>query len=152
MSVEVENRLKTTRCCRECSRTEGLATATTLEHSAGLAELMLGLPRNTGKVFAVCDPTRKTCMELHRADPTDESHVCRFAHGPRKKKPKPKPKPASAPRQTPQPAAASEGPAGGRRQQTQGAAFDPIRRGSTRRRDDGSEAGSEAGEEEEDEL
>jgi len=91
-------------------------------------------------------------MELHRADPTDESHVCRFAHGPRKKKPKPKPKPASAPRQTPQPAAASEGPAGGWRQQTQGAAFDPIRRGSTRRRDDGSEAGSEAGEEEEDEL
>ena len=32
------------------TRTEGLATATTPEHSAGLAELMLGLPRNTGKV------------------------------------------------------------------------------------------------------
>ena len=30
------------------TRTEGLATATTSEHSAGLAELMLGLPRNTG--------------------------------------------------------------------------------------------------------
>ena len=67
------------------TRTEGLATATTPEHSAGLAELMLGLPRNTGKVFAVCDP-KKNCLELHWADPTDESHVCRFAHGPRKKK------------------------------------------------------------------
>ena len=31
------------------TRTEGLATATTPEHSAGLAELMLGLPRNTGR-------------------------------------------------------------------------------------------------------
>ena len=30
--------------------------------------------------------------------------------------------------------------------------FDPVRRGSTRRRNDGSEEGSEAGEEEEDEL
>lgn len=41
------------------TRTEGLATATTPEHSAGLAELMLGLPRNTGKVFFYFDPVRR---------------------------------------------------------------------------------------------
>ena len=91
----------------------------------------------------VCDPKKRNCMEQHVADPTDTSHTYRFAHGPRPKK-KAKAKTPSAPRQTPQPEAAGQGPAAGVRQQTQGAAFDSVHRGTTRRRDDGSEEGSEA--------
>ena len=82
-------------------------------------------------------------MALHVADPTNETHTYRFAHGPHSKKAKAA-APASAPRPTPQPAAArGGGPAVGPRQQTQGAAFDSFAK-RTRRRDDGSEPGSSA--------
>jgi hypothetical protein len=40
----------------------------------------------TGKAFCVCDPEKRNCLEQHRADPEDESHTHRFAHGPRTKK------------------------------------------------------------------
>tara|TARA_B110001469_G_scaffold90963_1_gene86403 strand:+ start:46 stop:366 length:321 start_codon:yes stop_codon:yes gene_type:complete len=98
-------------------------------------------------VFAVCDPSKRNCLEQHVADPKNERWRCRHVYGPRPKKAK-KPAPASTPRQqpqpTPQPAATGGHPNVGPRQKSQAAAFDSFGK-RTRCRANGSEKGSSAG-------
>ena len=70
-----------------------------------------------GKLFAVCNGTKRNCMEQHRSCPKDKAHTHRFAHGPqgpRRKKatpPAPRTPAAGAKRAAPAPAAAAGAPA-----------------------------------------
>ena len=108
-----------------------------------------------GKIFAICDPKKRKCYEMHVAAPESDQHSYRYAHGRRKKKPRttgpkvgrpPAPRSASAANSTP--AAPTPGP---RQQQGASSAWDERRYGGkARRRSSGEERGSSAEDDDDD--
>ena len=104
-----------------------------------------------GKIFALCDPSKRECMMQHVAEPSSDEHKFRFAHGRQKKKAKTGP-PVGRPvgsrststsrAPTPTPNATVPGP---RQQQGASAAWDQQQfRSNVRRRSSGAERGSSA--------
>ena len=120
---------KTTRCCALCSSKRVGARRALPLPSLGCS------PRHTrvlvaGKIFAVCNPQTRNCMEKHVAAPGSDEHTYRHAHGRKKKKQKttgPKAKmgrpsgPRSATAANSTPGAATPGP---RQQQGASSAWD----------------------------